>query len=107
MFWVIFGFKFDIRPLFNLKNYFLKMHYKLIQEGHMCNLVLEKDLDLVTNGSFYCDYTHDQCQRITNLSTHYLAKLITTLLEYLFKNGDWISLDSSNLQVNILRINIF
>jgi hypothetical protein len=35
----------------------LKMHYKLIQEGHMCNLVLEKDLNLVANGSFYWDCT--------------------------------------------------
>ncbi len=34
------------------------MHYKPIQEGHMCNLVLEKDLDLVTSDSFYCDCTH-------------------------------------------------
>ncbi len=24
----------------------------------MCNLALEKDLDLATSGSFYSDYTH-------------------------------------------------
>jgi hypothetical protein len=34
------------------------MHHKLIQKGRMCNLVLEKDLDLAKSGSFYCDYTH-------------------------------------------------
>jgi hypothetical protein len=33
------------------------MHYKPIQEGHMCNLVLEKDLDLAASGSFYYDHT--------------------------------------------------
>jgi hypothetical protein len=34
------------------------MHYKPIQEGHMCNLVLKKDLDLAASGSFYYDCTH-------------------------------------------------
>jgi energy-converting hydrogenase Eha subunit C len=33
------------------------MHYKPIQEGHMCNLICEKYLDLAASGSFYCDYT--------------------------------------------------
>jgi hypothetical protein len=42
--------------IIQLERLFLQMHYKLIQEGHMCNLVLGKDLDLAANGSFYYDY---------------------------------------------------
>jgi len=44
--------------IIKLGKLFLKMHYKPIQEDHMCNLVFEKDLDLAISGSFYCDYTH-------------------------------------------------
>jgi hypothetical protein len=44
--------------IIQLEKLFLKMHYKPIQKGHMCNLVLEKDSDLVASDSFYCDYTH-------------------------------------------------
>ncbi len=43
--------------IIQLEKLFLQMHYKPIQEGHMCNLVLEKDLDLAASGSFYYDHT--------------------------------------------------
>ncbi len=44
--------------IIQLEKHFLKMHYKPIQKGHMCNLILEKDLDLATSHSFYYDCTH-------------------------------------------------
>ncbi len=46
------------------------MHYKPIQEDHMCNLVFEKDLDLAINGSFYCDCTHVINQNATFWNTN-------------------------------------
>jgi hypothetical protein len=46
------------------------MHYKPIQEGHIYNLIFEKDLDLVVSGSFYCDYTHVINQNATFWNTN-------------------------------------
>jgi hypothetical protein len=55
--------------IIQLENLVFKMHYKLIQEGHMFNLVFEKDLDLATSGSFYCDYTTLNLTKF-NLNSH-------------------------------------
>ncbi len=46
------------------------MHYKPIQEDHMCNLIFEKDLDLAVSGSSYCDCTHVINQNATFWNTN-------------------------------------
>jgi hypothetical protein len=54
----------------------------------------------------YCQ-TYDQCQKISNLLTQNLAKLLPRYLNNPFKNGDWILLDLINLQANCQKIGTF
>jgi hypothetical protein len=56
--------------IIELETLFLKMHYKPIHEGHMCNLIFEKDLNLTISGSSYCDGTHVINQNATFWNTN-------------------------------------
>ncbi len=83
-----------------------ELHGGIVGRHFSINIIVQKILDvgywwLTANQNVheYCQ-TYDQCQRIGNMLTQNLAqnpKLVTTLLEKPFKNGDYILLDLLNL----------
>ncbi len=78
-----------------------------VAKGHFSsNIIMKKNLDvgywwptMNENVHEFCQI-YDQCQRINNMLTKKLAKLLLFYLKNHFKIGDLILLDLLNLQAN-------